>query len=420
MTTKQIKLFWDYLDSLGVSHVFKTDFEQNNGQTLDMYLEATSPDIVFSACFYGRLAKTWLTFTDGWRDWLELKSKEDESAPEGSTVPDGHACNLTVGYKFCIRCLTPRPLTDFYRSNFVADGYARECKYCTQGKEVERGTVEENTAILFDNILVFGKSVSARLYAQTCRTCSIEQQDGDVRLTFTDDSGPQPSTSMFTWCGFSGTIALKDAAVLGALRLAFGLQPARAYVASLCFKRGKGVLNVITITGFTPYDFRPDEPVEEAAETPSEQPVAPSPAETEDSPLAAGDVDDVQEQLTEQSEQQEERNAPELPDYSRDRTSQDAPIERFLDFDGLRVQLPPSFNDELYQFLSANGTDGIPELCNLLLTADLATEVIRSLPLKSSSENDYYPTFAFEAARCLKSFGWKIQRPVRTVRLVDF
>ena len=190
------------------------------------------------------------------------KGNDNEERPldvhkEDDERPDERSC--TSGYKFCINCCTPKPVSEFNKNTFNFDGYHHYCRECVKSKDTSvNNKIPISTAILFGDKIFFSPEVSNMIKISLSRSCTVMKNNKGCSLFFNKSNHDKnPNASMFTSCKSSGVTALKDENEINKLREYFNLDKEYAYNLRLFIRQSTPTRPlVLVIKGFTPYCFR--------------------------------------------------------------------------------------------------------------------------------------------------------------------
>lgn len=153
------------------------------------------------------------------------------STPSNSPSSPLSDSSSTKGYKFCISCLRPLPLTDYYKSVYEYDGMARVCKSCVN-YDFSHDSSFSADAVYFGGRLFFSKEISEMISDR--RKCEIETASSDKEFVVLriPNAGGYPGSSRrsdFTSCQRSGTVALREESLLHELENTLHLDKDHAY-----------------------------------------------------------------------------------------------------------------------------------------------------------------------------------------------
>jgi hypothetical protein len=195
-----------------------------------------------------------------------------DDCKEENEYPDDNERSCTTGYKFCIRCCTPKLLSEFNHYLSSPDGYNHSCRDCVRNKTVETKKIfDTNTALLFGNKIFFAPEVSSMIRASLARSCTFMKNSKGSSLFFNRSyPGKNNGATMFTSCDSSGITALKDEYEVSKLREILHLDEEHAYWLKLFIRKSShnGLL-VIGIQNSAPYCFR-EETAKDSVRKPTE------------------------------------------------------------------------------------------------------------------------------------------------------
>ena len=193
-----------------------------------------------------------------------IKDDHNEERPldvhkEDGELPDERS--YTAGYKFCIRCCTPKPVSEFNKNTSYFDGYNRYCRECTRPKATSvKKKIPMNIAILFGDKIFFSPEVSKMIRTSLSRSCTVMKNNKGCSLFFNRSiPNKNPNASMFISCESSGITAFKDESEIDKLREFFHLEKEYAYNLRLFIRQSTPTRPlVLVIKDTTPYCFRED------------------------------------------------------------------------------------------------------------------------------------------------------------------
>ena len=141
----------------------------------------------------------------------------------------------TKGYKLCISCLRPLPLSDYHKCASEYDGRNRTCRSCTKSDFSQDSEIYHD-AVYFGGRIFFDKYYSESLYDR--RNCEVNID----KIDFPHIVAKSPLyyngslKSSFTCSQHSGAVALRDEAILNVIEQAFNLDKNHAYFFKLDYR----------------------------------------------------------------------------------------------------------------------------------------------------------------------------------------
>lgn len=167
-------------------------------------------------------------------DDVQQPSTVTDDEQEGdASLPKQQDCPLTkasstMGYKLCISCLCPLPLSDYHKCATEYDGQSRVCRSCTKA-DFSHDSKLHYDAVYFGGRLFFDEYYSESLHDR--RKCEISFDKNNLPHIIVKSplyySGSLKSS--FTCSQHSGAVALRDEAILNVLEQAFHLDKRHAY-----------------------------------------------------------------------------------------------------------------------------------------------------------------------------------------------
>lgn len=338
--------------------------------------------------------------------------------------PDTDDSSCTAGYKFCISCCTPKPISEFYIDSFnSSDGYNRSCRDCLRSKSVSTKNIfDTNTALFFGDKVFFAPEVSNMIKTSLVRSCSVMKNNKGCSLFFNRSyPGKNPNSSMFNWCDSSGITALKDEVEINKLKEALHLNEEHAYWLKLFIRKSSpdGPL-VILIQGVKPYSFREGtetdkkDDSEETELTPNQGTLGTTNNKSRKISMSDFRLVDILKELED----------PTIQDHAPDDIKKQAgTMILWLIGELKRVwKKQTQANTDLDKQDKSADNDPFKGVMRYLISND-PTQDLTAKFVKNHDNPDYEEDIlALEEtfANALKAVGWKLQRPVKVVHYEEF
>lgn len=174
-------------------------------------------------------------------DAVQQPSTVTDDEQEGdASLPKQQDCPLTeasstMGYKLCISCLRPLPVSDYHKCATEYDGQNRVCRSCTK-TDFSHDSKLHYDAVYFGGRIFFDKYYSESLRDRRNCEVSIDKIDLPHIIAKSPLYYNGSLKSSFTCSQHSGAVALRDEAILNVIDQAFHLDKNHAYVFTLDYR----------------------------------------------------------------------------------------------------------------------------------------------------------------------------------------
>ena len=194
MTTNLVLKFKEFMKDLGMWEAFVNTYQVcqpsfgPNAKNVDEYLLSCTSSDVFSLVLFSNEGE-WKDLSELWK--IEL-SKENASSAVPAKMDDKQlAFTSTIsGYKFCTRCYQLKKTFYFNKEKSRNDGLSPYCKDCTNGT-VSQGTkkvMNIHTAVYSQNRIFLSQQLTACLEEKGIKCCKAINRKGHLFLVFTQNS----------------------------------------------------------------------------------------------------------------------------------------------------------------------------------------------------------------------------------------